>query len=173
MAKAGGASRAPRGVPAAAAGYAAALGRAMAEEAAAELQVLLHRQGGVEVAPQALRHVGDARAHGLAVAAANVKVSRGQNVVVPEHEHSSNFYVWHKKAMEAGGSVRVVPRPADGDWTAAQRRIVTLFDRGEEGVHVDVEDAAMLAFLTDGKAEPVGAAGQIVALDEGFGWRAG
>jgi acetyl-CoA C-acetyltransferase len=39
--------------------------------------------------------------------------------------------------------------------------------------HVDVGDAAMLAFLTDGKAEPVGAAGQIVALDEGFGWRAG
>ncbi|QXF13961.1 acetyl-CoA acetyltransferase [Sphingopyxis terrae subsp. terrae] len=39
--------------------------------------------------------------------------------------------------------------------------------------HVDVEDAAMLAILTDGKAEPVGAAGQIVALDEGFGWRAG
>lgn len=39
--------------------------------------------------------------------------------------------------------------------------------------HVDVGDAAMLAFLTDGKAEPVGAAGQIVALNEGFGWRAG
>jgi selenocysteine lyase/cysteine desulfurase len=57
--------------------------------------------------------------YGLAVAAANVQVARGQNVVVPEHEHSSNFYVWHKKAMEAGGSVRVVPRPADGDWTAA------------------------------------------------------
>ena len=38
--------------------------------------------------------------------------------------------------------------------------------------HVDVSDAAMLAFLTDGTAEPVGTAGQIVALDEGFGWRA-
>src|SRR3546814_9121481 len=38
--------------------------------------------------------------------------------------------------------------------------------------HVDVADAAMLAFLTDGKVEPVGAAGQVVALDEGFGWRA-
>ena len=37
--------------------------------------------------------------------------------------------------------------------------------------HVDVTDAAMLAFLTDGKAEPVGTAGQIVTLDEGFGWR--
>ncbi|PKP97334.1 MAG: acetyl-CoA acetyltransferase [Alphaproteobacteria bacterium HGW-Alphaproteobacteria-13] len=38
--------------------------------------------------------------------------------------------------------------------------------------HVDVTDAAMLAFLTDGAAEPVGTEGRIVALDEGFGWRA-
>jgi len=38
--------------------------------------------------------------------------------------------------------------------------------------HIDVTDGAMLAFLTDGTAEPVGTAGEIVALDEGFGWRA-
>lgn len=38
--------------------------------------------------------------------------------------------------------------------------------------HVDVADAAILALLTDGKVEPVGTAGHIVALDEGFGWRA-
>ncbi len=57
--------------------------------------------------------------YGLAVAAANVSMRKGQNVVVPQHEHSSNFYVWHKKALEAGGTVRVVERPADGDWTAA------------------------------------------------------
>ena len=38
--------------------------------------------------------------------------------------------------------------------------------------HVDVGDAAMLAFLTDGKTEPVGTPGQVVAIDEGFGWRA-
>ncbi|WOF42057.1 acetyl-CoA acetyltransferase [Sphingopyxis indica] len=38
--------------------------------------------------------------------------------------------------------------------------------------HVDVGDAAMLAFLTDGAAEPVGTSGRVVALDEGFGWRA-
>ncbi|KTE07901.1 acetyl-CoA acetyltransferase [Sphingopyxis sp. H115] len=38
--------------------------------------------------------------------------------------------------------------------------------------HVDVSDAAMLAFLTDGAAEPVGTAGQVVAIDDGFGWRA-
>jgi acetyl-CoA C-acetyltransferase len=39
--------------------------------------------------------------------------------------------------------------------------------------HVDAGDAAMLAFLTNGAAEPVGTAGQVVPLDEGFGWRAG
>ncbi|WP_293698600.1 MULTISPECIES: acetyl-CoA acetyltransferase [unclassified Sphingopyxis] len=38
--------------------------------------------------------------------------------------------------------------------------------------HVDVSDAAMLGFLTDGAQEPVGTAGQVVALEEGFGWRA-
>ncbi|KAG0730963.1 hypothetical protein G6F23_015777 [Rhizopus arrhizus] len=42
----------------------------MAEEAAEELQVLFHRKGGVQVLAQALRHVGDARADRVAVAAA-------------------------------------------------------------------------------------------------------
>lgn len=37
--------------------------------------------------------------------------------------------------------------------------------------HVDVSDAAMLAFLTDGKVEPVGTEGRVVALDEGYGWQ--
>ncbi|NIJ38555.1 acetyl-CoA C-acetyltransferase [Sphingopyxis panaciterrae] len=37
--------------------------------------------------------------------------------------------------------------------------------------HIDVGDAAMLGFLTDGSQEPVGAEGQIVALEQGFGWR--
>src|SRR3546814_17399036 len=37
--------------------------------------------------------------------------------------------------------------------------------------HVDVGDPTMLAFLTDGKVEPVGTPGKVVALAEGFGWR--
>jgi len=49
---------------------AAALGRVMAEQAAKELQVFFHGQGGVEILAQALRHVGDARADGLAVPSA-------------------------------------------------------------------------------------------------------
>ena len=37
--------------------------------------------------------------------------------------------------------------------------------------HVNVSDAAMLAFLTDGTREPVGTEGQVVQLEEGYGWR--
>ena len=38
--------------------------------------------------------------------------------------------------------------------------------------HVDVGDTAMLAFLTDGAKEPVGTAGEVVALGDGrFGWQ--
>lgn len=51
----------------------------------------------------------------------------------------------------------VVARTPDGQRTLA---------------HVDIGNAAMLAFLTEGKAEPVGTSGRIVALDEGYGWRA-
>ncbi|WP_439569130.1 acetyl-CoA acetyltransferase [Sphingopyxis sp.] len=38
--------------------------------------------------------------------------------------------------------------------------------------HVDVTDTAMLTLLTDGTAEPIGMAGEVVALGDGFGWRA-
>lgn len=39
--------------------------------------------------------------------------------------------------------------------------------------HVNVGDTAMMAFLTDGKREAVGTAGEIVAIGDGYGWRMG
>lgn len=38
--------------------------------------------------------------------------------------------------------------------------------------HVDVGDPALLALLTDGTHEPVGMEGQVVPIEDGFGWRA-
>jgi len=50
----------------------------LAEQAAEEIDVLEHRQGHVEVAPQPLGHVGDARAHDATVAAvAHVAAENG------------------------------------------------------------------------------------------------
>jgi len=38
--------------------------------------------------------------------------------------------------------------------------------------HVDVGDPSLLALLTDGTHEPVGMEGQVVPIEDGFGWRA-
>jgi selenocysteine lyase/cysteine desulfurase len=60
-----------------------------------------------------------AASYGLATAAANLGMSRGQSIVVLEDQFPSNVFVWMDKAAAAGGRVVTVPRPADGDWTAA------------------------------------------------------
>lgn len=63
--------------------------------------------------------------YGIAVAAANVPVAAGQEIVVLEDQFPSNVYVWRRKAEEAGARLRTVARAeAAGpngvlDWTSA------------------------------------------------------
>ena len=57
----------------------AAFSGVVPEQARKELQVLFDRQGGIEVLAQALRHIGNAWAHGIAVPAAGH--------VAAQHEH--------------------------------------------------------------------------------------
>jgi selenocysteine lyase/cysteine desulfurase len=60
-----------------------------------------------------------ATSYGVAVAAANLPLGRGQNVVVLADQHASNVLGWRSLAERHEASLRTVPRPADGDWTAA------------------------------------------------------
>jgi selenocysteine lyase/cysteine desulfurase len=57
--------------------------------------------------------------YGVATAALNTPLERGRNVVLLAEEHASNTYAWVLKARAAHAELRVVERPADGDWTAA------------------------------------------------------
>lgn len=63
--------------------------------------------------------------YGIAVAAANLPVAPGQEIVVLEDQFPSNVYSWRRKAEECGGKVRTVTRAeASGpngaiDWTSA------------------------------------------------------
>ncbi|MDA1100749.1 MAG: aminotransferase class V-fold PLP-dependent enzyme [Proteobacteria bacterium] len=61
--------------------------------------------------------VTPATSYGIAVAAANLDLAAGQNVVVLQDQFPSNYYVWVEKAAQAGAAVRVVPRPGNGEWT--------------------------------------------------------
>lgn len=57
--------------------------------------------------------------YGMAVAAANVPVEAGGEVVVLDEQFPSNVYPWRELARGKGAKVVTVPRPADGDWTEA------------------------------------------------------
>ncbi len=62
--------------------------------------------------------------YGIAVAAKNLEVGSGGEIVVLEAEFPSNYYAW---AERRGATVVTVPRPDDGDWTGAV--LATITDR--------------------------------------------
>ena len=63
-------------------------------------------------------------AYGIATAAANLPVARGTRILLIEGEFPSASLEWARLAEACGAVLDLVPRPADGDWTAAlQARI--------------------------------------------------
>jgi len=55
--------------------------------------------------------------YGIAIAAANVKLERGQSIVVLDQQFPSNVYAWRELARERGGQVTTVRRGAGEGWT--------------------------------------------------------
>ncbi|MCF8482136.1 MAG: aminotransferase class V-fold PLP-dependent enzyme [Rhodospirillum sp.] len=66
---------------------------------------------GIAVVPSA--------SYGIAVAAANLTLERGQRILVLEEQFPSNLYPWRKKAAREGGEMLTIARRADGNWTRA------------------------------------------------------
>ncbi|MFK4004892.1 hypothetical protein [Qipengyuania sp. NPDC077563] len=57
--------------------------------------------------------------YGLAVAAANLPLAAGQNVVTLGDQFPSNVYVWQERARAAGAEVIAVSRPSQSCWSGA------------------------------------------------------
>ena len=57
--------------------------------------------------------------YGIATAAANLPLERGQAILMLEEEYPSNVYSWRRLAEARVAEVVTVARPGDGDWTAA------------------------------------------------------
>lgn len=62
--------------------------------------------------------------YGIAVAAANVKVDRGQSIVLLSEQYPSNVYAWQKLAQQRCANIRTVTREPDGTWTQAVLRSI-------------------------------------------------
>lgn len=57
--------------------------------------------------------------YGLAIAARNLPLATGQDIIVLGEQFPSNYYVWTEMAAAVGAAVRIAQRDADDDWTAA------------------------------------------------------
>ena len=62
---------------------------------------------------------------GIATAARNLPLPAGQRILRMEHEFPSQSLIWDRLAAERGLSLDIVPRPTDGDWTAALLDAIT------------------------------------------------
>ena len=59
--------------------------------------------------------------YGLAVAARNLPLKTGEQILLLEEQFPSNVYIWRQIARAKGAEILTVPRPQDGNWTAAVR----------------------------------------------------
>ncbi len=57
--------------------------------------------------------------YGIATAARNLLVNKGQSILVLEEQFPSNYHSWQRRAEETGASLKVVAWPENNDWTAA------------------------------------------------------
>jgi len=57
--------------------------------------------------------------YGIATAARNLPVKKGQSILVLEEQFPSNYYPWKRRAEETGAPLKIVAWPAENDWTAA------------------------------------------------------
>jgi selenocysteine lyase/cysteine desulfurase len=55
--------------------------------------------------------------YGMAVAAANIPVERGQSIVLLHEEYPSNYYAWKEVSRRCDAVIRLVRRGDDGKWT--------------------------------------------------------
>jgi selenocysteine lyase/cysteine desulfurase len=57
--------------------------------------------------------------YGVATAAKVLTIASGSRVIVLENDHSSPVLEWQTRADAQGFTIETVPRPNDGNWTAA------------------------------------------------------
>ncbi len=63
--------------------------------------------------------------YGIATAARNLPVKKGQSILVLAEQFPSNYHSWERRAEETGGALKIVAWPEDNDWTAAVLHALT------------------------------------------------
>ena len=100
--------------------------------------------------------------YGVALAARNVPLAHGANVVVAGGQFPSNMYAWRRRCAERGATLRVVPRPDRASGASWSERLLAAIDRRTAVVAlgtVDWADGTLFDLTAIGaRARDVGAA---------------
>src|SRR5882757_70752 len=78
-------------------------------------------------APAECMAIVSSASYGIATAALNLPVRKGQRILVLDEQFPSNYYPWQRLAEDRGATLLTVPWPEDCDWTAA---VLNLLDEG-------------------------------------------
>ena len=57
--------------------------------------------------------------YGVATAAKNLRLQKGQSILLLEEQFPSHYYSWQRRAEVTGAKLKVVAWPEDNDWTSA------------------------------------------------------
>lgn len=90
--------------------------------------------------------------YGIATAALNVPLARGQSILVLEEQFPSNYYSWQRLASERQASVKIVAWPSDGDWTSVVLEALTADVAVVAVPHVHWTSGGMLDLIRIGEA---------------------
>ncbi len=107
--------------------------------------------------------------YGIAVAAANVPLSKGQNIVLLAEEFPSNVYAWRERANASGAAVRTVRKEPLDAWTSA---VLDMIDDDTAVVSVPNchwTDGALVDLVQVGKRSRAVGAALVVDASQSFG----
>jgi selenocysteine lyase/cysteine desulfurase len=90
--------------------------------------------------------------YGIATAAQNLPVAKGQSILVLEEQFPSNYYSWQRRTEAVGATLKVVPWPTDNDWTAAVLESLTSEVAIAALPHVHWTSGGMLDLVRIGRA---------------------
>ncbi|MBX7528424.1 aminotransferase class V-fold PLP-dependent enzyme [Qipengyuania vesicularis] len=107
--------------------------------------------------------------YGLAVAAANLPMERGQTVVTLGDQFPSNVYVWQEKAARCGGRVIAVERPSQSCWTDAVLEAIGPETAVVAVPHNHWADGRMVDLVAVGKNARANGAALVLDLTQSLG----
>src|SRR5271163_3249737 len=107
--------------------------------------------------------------YGIATAARNLPVKKGQSILVLAEQFPSNYYVWQRLAQETGATLKVVPWPEDHDWTAAVLNSLTADVAIAALPHVQWSSGGRLDLVRIGKACRKAGAALVLDLTQSLG----